>query len=134
MAEGQNSRVSFKDLAIYASQDSERETNKDEKPLSFEEKKNHDNENNKAKTLPTNPIDFSQNTFSLDCPYCNVKTTTKIIKKPSKALYLSSILMCLCLPPTCFIPFLISRCYDKTHYCSNCGGKLGCHKSFSNQA
>ena len=69
-------------------------------------------------------IDFNKDFYVLDCPYCKANVTTKMIRKPGKFVWISAILLCLFLPPLCFCPFLIKRCFDKIHICSNCYNKI----------
>lgn len=75
-------------------------------------------------------INFSQDSYTLDCPFCNQHCSTKTIKKRSKLQYISISLLIL-LPPLCIVPCLLSSCYDKFHYCNQCNNQIGCHKSFS---
>ena len=76
------------------------------------------------------PIDFIKNCYNIQCPFCLQESTTRLVKKPSKCLYLTCLPLCL-LPPLCFLPFCIDSFYNKFHFCTSCGRQIGCHKSFS---
>jgi hypothetical protein len=81
------------------------------------------------KSLPVQAINFEDDSYSLECPFCNQTCITRTVKKKSKFLYISfGILMIL--PPLCLVPCFLSSCYDKYHYCDKCNSKIGCHKTF----
>ena len=81
--------------------------------------------------IPTQkPIDFIKNCYCIQCPFCQQQSTTRLVKKPSKCLYLSFILLCF-LPPLCLIPLFTDSFYHKLHFCTSCGRQIGLHKSFS---
>lgn len=89
------------------------------------------NENNGVRKIQA--INFDQNCYNIKCPFCEQESATKIVKRPSKCFYLTCIPLSL-IPPLCLIPYFMSSCYDKLHFCTSCGRKIGCYKSFSHPA
>ncbi|KAI9690618.1 MAG: hypothetical protein M1820_009975 [Bogoriella megaspora] len=60
----------------------------------------------------------------IDCPFCNRRTMTNVIKTESIATVLTGALcclLCICLTP---IPCMLGWFEDVDHYCTGCGQKV----------
>jgi hypothetical protein len=128
MDSDQKEEVSYKDIALDELSDRSENKNKAEIQVKIEKERK---ELSQPKAKRDEAINFSKNSYLLECPFCTHNCTTYSVRKASKCLYITSGLCCLFLPPFCFVPFLLRSCYDRTHFCSNCGAKIGTYKALS---
>ena len=126
MQENNNWEHSLNEINIEGQED-EKQGKNDTKIKLMEQKNSPEDIANLS--LPDEPIDFSKNSYTIFCPYCNTRCSTRMKKKRGRFLCLSTFVLCL-LPPLCLVPICSKKFYDKLHFCSNCGIKIGYHKIF----
>ncbi|EAS01694.1 LITAF-like zinc ribbon domain protein (macronuclear) [Tetrahymena thermophila SB210] len=91
----------------------------------------------KASQVPNmaeNPIDHKEVTnrnladenptaVEMTCTHCNQIQRTDVKPKVGSGTYIMCLI--LCIPGCCCLPFLMDKCKDQVHYCSNCQSQLG---------
>eukprot|EP00347_Sterkiella_histriomuscorum_P023787 403333389 len=71
---------------------------------------------------------FGRHPQQAKCQYCNQTMQTKVERESSQEQVVGCVILCLCVPPYCFIPYLMPSCYRYLHKCSNCNKVLGIKK------
>lgn len=61
----------------------------------------------------------------VQCGFCQAIVTTTVTSTPGCFVWAVAAILCLVLPPCCFIPFCVPNCMDSVHSCSNCRATLG---------
>ncbi|KAK9712812.1 LITAF-like zinc ribbon domain [Popillia japonica] len=68
---------------------------------------------------------FGPHTQSVACPYCRLQVLTRVkAESNSKSCIIAGVLCLFGFWPCAWLPFCMSSCKNKSHYCPNCGAHL----------
>ncbi|CDW83090.1 UNKNOWN [Stylonychia lemnae] len=68
---------------------------------------------------------FGRSSTHLQCPFCNKQSHTKVNRESTTEQAVACIILCICVPPYCFLPYLVPSCFRYIHRCSNCDRVVG---------
>eukprot|EP00347_Sterkiella_histriomuscorum_P007950 403346944 len=76
-------------------------------------------------TAPKHNHFFGLRPQSAFCHKCNRDVHTKVDRDTTNNQLIGCVLLCVCFPPYCFIPYIMPGCYKYKHKCPECHETLG---------
>lgn len=66
--------------------------------------------------------------WNIVCPNCRQNVVTRMEVDVSSRTHLGALVLCLVFWPIFWIPYVMDKCKDKNHYCSECDSYIGTYR------